>query len=97
MGRPTVIPCCFTDGSALKTLMPTLGSPPLRLIKKPPVVLDFLNSEINKALGAKSLQERFETLSLEAIRMDRPTLRRYVESEVGKWGRLVKDLQIQVQ
>ncbi len=65
--------------------------------KTPPAVLDFLNSEINKALGAKSLQDRFETLSLEAIRMDRPTLRRYVESEVGKWGRLVKDLNIQVQ
>ncbi len=65
--------------------------------KTPPAVLDFLNSEINKALGAKSLQDRFETLSLEAIRMDRPTLRRYVESEVGKWGRLVKDLKIQVQ
>jgi tripartite-type tricarboxylate transporter receptor subunit TctC len=65
--------------------------------KTPPAVLDFLNSEINKALGAKSLQDRFETLSLEAIRMDRPTLRRYVESEVAKWGRLVKDLKIQVQ
>ena len=26
-----------------------------------------------------------------------PTLRRYVESEVGKWGQLVKDLNIKIQ
>ena len=65
--------------------------------KTPPAVLELLNSEINKALGAKSVQDRFETLSLEAARMDRPTLRRYIEGEVGKWGRLVKELDIKVQ
>ena len=65
--------------------------------KTPPAVLDLLNTEINKALGAKALQERFETLSLEAARMDRPALKRYVESEVGKWGRLIRELDITVQ
>ncbi len=73
------------------------GQVPIASTSMPPAVLDFLNNEINKALGAKSVQDRFETLLLEAIRMDRPTLRRYVGSEVGKWGRLVKDLKIQVQ
>ena len=43
------------------------------------------------------MQERFENLSLEAGRMDRPTLRRYVEGEAGKWGQLVKDLNIKIQ
>jgi tripartite-type tricarboxylate transporter receptor subunit TctC len=65
--------------------------------KTPPAVLDLLNTEINKALGAKALQERFETLSLEAARMDRPALKRYAESEVGKWGRLIRELDIKVQ
>ena len=65
--------------------------------KTPPAVLELLNGEINKALGVKSVQDRFETLSLEAARMDRPALRRYIEGEVGKWGRLVKELDIKVQ
>ena len=65
--------------------------------KTPPAVLDLLNAEINKALGAKLVQERFEALSLEAQRMDRPTLRRYVESEVGKWGRLIKEIGVKLE
>ena len=65
--------------------------------KTPPAVLDQLNAEINKALGVKSVQDRFETLSLEASRMDRPTLRRYIDGEVTKWGRLVKELGVKVQ
>ena len=65
--------------------------------KTPTAVLDLLNAEINKAQAVKSVQERFDTLSLEAGRMDRPTLRRYVEGEVGKWGQLVKDLNIKIQ
>ena len=65
--------------------------------KTPPAVLDQLNAEVNKALGVKSVQDRFETLSLEASRMDRPTLRRYIDGEVTKWGRLVKELGVKVQ
>jgi tripartite-type tricarboxylate transporter receptor subunit TctC len=66
--------------------------------KTPPAVLDQLNAEINKALAAKPVMDRFETLSLEAqALMDRPTLRRYVEGEVAKWGKLVKDIGIKVE
>ena len=65
--------------------------------KTPTVVLDLLNAEINKALAVKSVLERFDTLSLEPGRMDRATLRRYVETEVLKWGQLVKDLNIKIQ
>ncbi len=65
--------------------------------KTPVPVLDRLNTEIVKATTAKSVQERFQTLSLEASAMDRPALRRYVESEVGKWSRLVKELNIKAE
>ena len=65
--------------------------------KTPPAVLDLLNSEINKALGAKSLQDRFQSLSLETSNLDRLALRRYIESEVTKWSRLVKDLNIKAE
>jgi len=65
--------------------------------KTPTAVLDLLNTEINKAQAVKSVLERFDTLSLEPGRIDRATLRRYVESEVIKWGQLVKELNIKVQ
>jgi len=65
--------------------------------KTPTAVLDLLNAEINKAQAVKSVLERFDTLSLEPGRMDRATLRRYVETEVLKWGQLVKELNIKVQ
>jgi len=65
--------------------------------KTPAALLDLLNAEINKAQAVKSVLERFDTLSLEPGRIDRATLRRYVETEVLKWGQLVKDLNIKVQ
>jgi tripartite-type tricarboxylate transporter receptor subunit TctC len=65
--------------------------------KTPAAVLDQLNAEVNKALAAKGVVERFDALSLEAQPWDRPTLRRYVEGEVGKWGKLVKDIGVKVE
>ena len=65
--------------------------------KTPPAVLDQLNAEVNKALGAKPVLDRFEQLSLEAQRMDRAATRRYVEGEVLKWGKLVKDIGLKVE
>ncbi len=65
--------------------------------KTPPAVLDLLNTQVNKALTAKALQDRFATLSLESTSMDRPAVRRYIEGEVGKWSRLVKELNIKAE
>ena len=65
--------------------------------KTPAAVLDQLNVEINKALGQKAVQDRFEALSLEAHKLDRTALRRYLEGEVAKWGRLVKDYSIKAE
>jgi tripartite-type tricarboxylate transporter receptor subunit TctC len=63
----------------------------------PPAVLERLNAEVNKALGAKVVTDRFESLSLEAQRLDRPGMRRYVEAEVAKWGKLLKDIGVKVE
>ena len=57
----------------------------------PKEVVDRLNAEFNKALGQKAVRDRFEALSLEAQPQDRAALRRYVDAEAGKWGRLVRD------
>ena len=65
--------------------------------KTPTAVLDQLNAEFNKALGAPGVKERFDALSLEAQPSDRAELRRYIESEVAKWSKLVKDVRIKVE
>jgi len=65
--------------------------------KTPAPVLDRLNAEVNKALESKPLAERFASLSLDIQRMDRLTLRRYLEGEVAKWGKLVKDLNLKAE
>ncbi len=65
--------------------------------RTPPAVLDQLNAEINKALGAKTVQDRFEALSLEAQRLDRAATHRYIDSEVLKWGKLVKDIGVKIE
>jgi tripartite-type tricarboxylate transporter receptor subunit TctC len=65
--------------------------------KVPAEVLDRLNAEVNKALLAKPVVERFEALSLEPQRLDRPAMRSYVAGEVAKWGKLVKDIGVKVE
>ena len=60
-------------------------------------VLDQLNLEFNKALGAQSVKDRFEAMSVEGQPTSRASLRLYVESEVAKWGKLVKEVGIKVE
>lgn len=56
----------------------------------PTDVLDKLNSEVNKVLLYRTLNEGFGALSLEVSRMSRPELVAYIASEVSKWGKVVQ-------
>jgi tripartite-type tricarboxylate transporter receptor subunit TctC len=56
----------------------------------PKDVLDRVNTEINKILQNKALNEGFAAQSLETLRMDRPTLDTYISSEAKKWGQVVQ-------
>jgi tripartite-type tricarboxylate transporter receptor subunit TctC len=56
----------------------------------PAEVLDILNTEVNKVLLYKTLNESFASQSLDVSRMDRPTLARYIAGEVTKWGQVVQ-------
>lgn len=56
----------------------------------PTDVLDKLNSEVNKVLLYKTLNDGFGALSLEVSRMSRPELSAYIASEVSKWGKVVQ-------
>jgi tripartite-type tricarboxylate transporter receptor subunit TctC len=56
----------------------------------PKDVLDRVNTEINKILQNKALNEGFAAQSLETVRMDRPTLDTYISGEAKKWGQVVQ-------
>jgi tripartite-type tricarboxylate transporter receptor subunit TctC len=56
----------------------------------PKEVLDRLNSEVNKILQNKALNDSFAAQSLETVRMDRPTLDAYLGAEAKKWGQVVQ-------
>ncbi len=56
----------------------------------PPEVLDRLNLEVNKILQNRAINEGFAAQSLEAVRMDRPTLDAYIAGEARKWGGVVQ-------
>ncbi len=56
----------------------------------PREVLDRVNTEINKILQNKALNEGFAAQSLETVRMDRPTLDAYLSAEAKKWGQVVQ-------
>jgi tripartite-type tricarboxylate transporter receptor subunit TctC len=56
----------------------------------PPEVLDRVNTEINKILQNRTIVEGFAAQSLEAIRMDRPTVDAYIGDEAKKWSAVVQ-------
>jgi tripartite-type tricarboxylate transporter receptor subunit TctC len=55
----------------------------------PREVLDRVNSEVNKILQNKALNDSFAAQSLETVRMDRTTLDNYLSTEAKKWGQVV--------
>jgi tripartite-type tricarboxylate transporter receptor subunit TctC len=56
----------------------------------PADVLDKLNSEINKIMLYKSVQDVFFAQSLESARMDRMAVKNYILLESKKWGNVVQ-------
>lgn len=56
----------------------------------PREVLDRINTEINKILQNRSINEGFAAQSLEAVRMDRLTLDAYIAQEAKKWAAVVQ-------
>ena len=53
-------------------------------------VLDRVNLELNKILQNRNINDGFAAQSLEAVRMDRPTLDAYIAAEAKKWSAVVQ-------
>ncbi len=63
----------------------------------PAAIVNRLNSETTKALKHAELQKRFGEQGLETTLMTPQELKRYIETDVGRWTRLIKAANIKAQ
>jgi tripartite-type tricarboxylate transporter receptor subunit TctC len=63
----------------------------------PKAVLDRLNAEVNRALRAPDLHDRFETMSVETVGGSREAFSRYIDAELKRWGEVVRAANIKVE
>jgi tripartite-type tricarboxylate transporter receptor subunit TctC len=59
--------------------------------KTPAAVLDKLNTELNKMLNDAEVKERLNTLAFTPVGSTRKEFADYIQSEIAKWGKAVKD------
>ena len=60
-------------------------------------VLAKLNAEVNRALQQPDLRERFAAMSVEIVGGTPETFGRYMESELKRWGEVVRAANIKVE
>jgi tripartite-type tricarboxylate transporter receptor subunit TctC len=63
----------------------------------PRAILDRLNAEVNRALQAPDLRERFEAMSVETAGGSRQAFSRYIDAELKRWGEVVRAADIKVE
>lgn len=63
----------------------------------PKVVVARLNAEINRALGQPDLRERFAAMSVEIVGGRPEAFARYINSELKRWGEVVRAANIKVE
>ena len=65
--------------------------------RTPKAVLDQLNAAINRALVAADVRERFEAMSVEIVGGSRDAFARYIDSELKRWGEVVRAANVKVE
>ena len=60
----------------------------------PPAVVAKLNDDINTALADASVREQFERIGFSAIGGSPAESQGYVKSEIGKWGEIIRKLDL---
>ena len=63
----------------------------------PKPIVAKLNAEINRALGEPDLRERFAALSVEVVGGAPDAFARYLDSELKRWGEVVRAAKIKVE
>jgi tripartite-type tricarboxylate transporter receptor subunit TctC len=63
----------------------------------PVAIINRLNNETAKVLKDSDIQKRFGEQGLETVVMTPQELKRYTESDVSRWSRLIKAANIKAQ
>jgi tripartite-type tricarboxylate transporter receptor subunit TctC len=62
----------------------------------PPAISNSLNAAINEAMRAPELKERFEQLNIESRQNTPEEFRAFVQDQMARWGKVVKEANIKV-
>jgi tripartite-type tricarboxylate transporter receptor subunit TctC len=62
----------------------------------PPAIVRTLNGAINEAIGAADVKERFEQLNIESRRNTPEEFRAFVQDQMARWGKVVKEANIKL-
>ena len=65
--------------------------------RTPKAVISKLNAEVNRALGEADLRERFAAMGVETIGGSPEAFARYMESELKRWGEVVRAANIKIE
>ena len=63
----------------------------------PKLIVDKLYNDIREVLKSRELSEAFAREGAEAVTMTSDEFANYIENEIVKWGRVVKEGNIKVQ
>jgi len=62
----------------------------------PPAIIRTLNGAINEAIGASDVKERFEQLNIESRPNTPEEFRAFVQDQMERWGKVVKEANIKL-
>jgi tripartite-type tricarboxylate transporter receptor subunit TctC len=62
----------------------------------PPAIVRALNGAINEAIGMPDIKERFEQLNIESRQNTPEEFRAFVQDQMERWGKVVKEANIKV-
>ncbi len=62
----------------------------------PPATVNTLNGAINQAIGSPEVGERFENLNIESRPTTPEEFRAFVNDQMERWGKVVKEANIKI-
>lgn len=58
----------------------------------PKAIVRRINSDINRSLDSEDVQQRVSALGMEVLRSSPEDFARVIASDIGKWGRIIRDI-----
>ena len=62
----------------------------------PPNIVNFLNTEINKAIQSPELKERLSSEAIQPMPMSPEQFGQYIKDDIARWSKIAKARNIQL-